>query len=412
MGEDVCPSNTSKSKNANPNGRRVRPPTDDQYRMAELYAGGMRCEEIADQFDCDLAKVYRTLRKLGVKMRPSAAVRRIPKKKHPRIVQYYEAGRSCREIAEKFGCSKENIRDILQKHDVKMRPAHSHGRYSEETCRKMADLYRQGHPRRHIAARFGCDPTTLNRALLIQGIELPPALPCHFITQADREMIVKLHHQGQSRSEIAAKIGCVPQTIGKILRKLGVLIRVRGPEAYSAEEQQRMADLYEIGIPPDEIAVGFDCCNGTVYGILRKLGVKIRSQGSASRLPRKKRGQILDAYKEGCSGAEIAARFECSLEAVAAVIELATRKSRVAQRLASLSNSNAVDDSGEDTESPVVETPPISLETLVRNFWTDQAGAVDILLLPPDQRLKITESVEQALLYAWNAFGKRWTATH
>ena len=84
------------------------------------------------------------------------------------------------------------------------------------------------------------------------------------------------------------------------------------------------------------------------------------------------------------------------------------RRSQITQRIPAIPNSNAVDDPIENTESPAPETPPqIPLETLVRNFWADKARAVDVLLLPPDLRLKITESVEEALAYAWNSLGKR-----
>ena len=72
-----------------------------------------------------------------------------------------------------------------------------------------------------------------------------------------------------------------------------------------------------------------------------------------------------------------------------------------------MSNSNTTDDSIATTESLTPETQPqIPLETLVRNFWADKTRAVDVLLLPPDLRLKITESVEQALTYALNALRK------
>ena len=408
MGEDVCPPNASKSKNANPSSRNIGLTPDDQHRMAELYADGQSCHKIADLFGCSSSNVSYSLRKLGVKMRPPANVSSFSKEKHRQIVQFYEAGQSCYDLAEQFGCSADNIRLILQKHDVKMRPRNSPAKFSEDISRRMADLYKQGHSRRSIAARFGCDPTTLNRVLNEQGMEIPPAPSRHFVTQAECEMIVKLYHQGLSHSEIATKIGCVPQTIGKILRKLNIPIRVQGPDAYSDEDQQKMADLYKIGISTVEIAVGFDCTNRTVLMILQKHGVKIRPLGFKGQVPPKKREKILTMYKEGFSGVEIAAKFECSLETVASVIELATRKSQIVQRISSMSNANAVDDPGEDTESPVVETPPsIPLESLVRDFWADKARAIDVLLLPPDIRLKIMESVEQALFYAWNTLGQR-----
>jgi len=456
MGGDVCLSN---AKNANPSGRGIVLTPDDLRRMVELYAEGLTCQKIADLFGCSNSTVSKTLRKLGVKMRPVASMGRIPKEKHPQIIQLYKAGQTCKEIAKEFGCLSTCIYKILRKHDVKMRPPNSPGKYSEDICRKMVDLYKQGHTSKSIVARFGCCtktlnrifdeydierrltlfqprytaqdhqrmasmyeqgkslleiaeeigcvPTTVNRILNEQGIETPPIPPRRFITQAEREMIVNLYQQGKSHSEIATKIGCVPQTIGKILRKLNIPIRVQGPDAYCADDQQKMADLYENGMSLGQIAVGFDCGTGTVIQILRKHGIKIRPLGFKSQVPPKKREKMLTLYKEGYSGDEIAAKFGCGLETVFSVIELATRKSQIVQRITTMPSSNAADKTIENNEPPLELPPQIPLDTLVRNFWADKARAVDALLLPPDLRLIITESVEQALAYAWKALGQR-----
>ena len=475
MGKNVRPSNASNPKNANPIGRRLGLTPDDQRRMAELYDGGNSCQEIADAFGCSAINAYDTLKKLGVKMRPRTPRGKIPKEKHPQIVQFYEAGQSCYDIAEKFGCSADVIHQILKNHDVKMRPTNTPGKFSEDICRKIVDLYKQGHAQKSIAARFGCGVRAVKRILdeyeverrtetstqfqsrftkedcdrivamheqgisqrqiakeigchrfsLTQlfrklGIEARPTPPRHTITPEDREMIVKLRSQGKSYTEIAAKIGCCRETVMTIMRQLNVPIRVQGADAYSAEDQQRMADLYEIGLSLDEIGIGFDCGRKTILSILRKHGLKVRPQGFVAQVTPKIRDQMLALYEAGYSGAEIASKFDRDLATVISVVDLATRKLQIAQRIESMSISNAVDDpigNGvenvienivENTESPAPETPPqISFETFVRNFWTDKARAVDVLLLPPDLRLRITENVKQALKYAWDAMGKR-----
>jgi len=330
----MSPKNSARSgkkpNDVHSGGRRVRPPSEEDRRMAELYAGGMSGEKIAGQFGCSPKKVYRALRKLGVIMRPGAAVRKTPEKKHRRIVQLYESGLSCRDIAKQFGYSAEGIRAILQKHDVEMRPAHAHGRFSEADCRKMAKLYKQGHSRTKIAARFDCDPATLNRVLRLQGVEIRPEPPRHVTTRKERERIVRLHHQGVSRSEIAAKIGCVQQTVSEILRKHGIRMRVHGSCVYSDEDQQRIAGLYQAGISMERIAADFDCKRSTVESVLRKRGVKIRPPGSQGLFTMKLRARILTLYKAGFSGTEIAAKFDCDLKMVASVVERATGKSRKA----------------------------------------------------------------------------------
>jgi len=71
MRGDVRPSNASKPKNPSPILRNIWLTSDDYHRMAELYADGLTCRQIADKFGCSLSKVSQTLRKLGVKMRHS-----------------------------------------------------------------------------------------------------------------------------------------------------------------------------------------------------------------------------------------------------------------------------------------------------------------------------------------------------
>jgi len=141
---------------------------------------------------------------------------------------------------------------------------------------------------------------------------------------------------------------------------------------------------------------------------LRKHGVKIRPPGLPVLFTLKLRDRIMTLYKAGFSGTEIAAKFDCDLETVASVIARATGTSRNVPHHATLPKSNAAAKPDDSPQAPASESrPPLSLETLLRNFWADKARAIDVLLLPPDIRLKIMESVEQALLYAWNTLGKR-----
>jgi transposase-like protein len=400
-----------------PKDHRVRFTPDAQRRIAELYVGGLTCQKIADMFGCASSRISIMLRKLGVKMRSQVPIIKIPKDKHPQIIELYEAGQSCKEIADDFGCKATCVYKILRKHDVKMRPKNSPGEYSKDIRQKMVDLYKQGHKLRSIAARFGCCVKTLasildeygierrmtqyqpryteqdhQRMIAMyeqgkslqeiadeigcarktifhifekQGIETPPIPPRRFITPKERELIVKLYHQGKSHSEIAPYIGCVPQTVGKILRKLKLPIRVQGPDAYSDEDQQKMVDLYGCGMSLGEIAVGYKCGSQTVISILRKHDVRIRPRGYKNPITPTKRGKMLALYESGFSGAEIAEKLNCDLAVVASVVDFATRKSRVIQRAETTPHPNTID----DTKLPDREAPPqIPFETLVRDF--------------------------------------------
>jgi predicted transcriptional regulator len=74
------------------------------------------------------------------------------------------------------------------------------------------------------------------------------------------------------------------------------------------------------------------------------------------------------------------------------------RKPEAIQRTETTPHPNTID----DIKLPDRESPPqIPFDTLVRDFWSDESRAVDVLMLPPGLCSVITENVEQALVYAW-----------
>jgi DNA invertase Pin-like site-specific DNA recombinase len=155
---------------------------------------------------------------------------RIPKENHPQIIQMYEAGQSCHEIAKEFGCSHNNIYCILQIHDVKMRPTSMPDEYSGEICQKMVDLYKQGHTQKSIATQFGCANTVVKRILDEHDIKCRPRY--HFQSQShyaepDHQRMVSMYEQGKSQREIAREIGCTHSTVNRVLKSQGIKIRSR-----------------------------------------------------------------------------------------------------------------------------------------------------------------------------------------
>ncbi len=473
-GRDVSPQNNGSSllkgeSSLKPNhtkvsGRRIGLTPDDQRRMAEMYVDGLSCQKIADAFGCSRRNVSQTLKKLSVKKRSGGTSYKIRENEHPRVIQMYESGQSSIEIAGEFGCTATCILHILRKHDVKRRPRNSPGKFSDEICRKMIDLYKEGYTQINIAARFGCcthtvkrifdeygverrpsppppppqpvyteqdqqrmvsmyengksqrkiakeigcSQCTITRIFKKLGVKVRPSPPRHKVTPEERQMIVRLREQGKSYSEIAAKIGCCREHVNRIMRQLKTPVRVQSPDAYSPEDHRRMVDAYESGISLEEISAGFGCGRKTVILVLRKHGVKIRPRGGVAQLPPKQQERIVAMYESGFSGAEIAEKFDCGLAAVASVIDIALRKSRIVERMTFLPDSkipgNFVMETKFATSKP---TSQISFEALVRNFWSDETRAVDVLLLPPEHRLMIIESVKQALSYASETLGRQ-----
>jgi DNA-directed RNA polymerase specialized sigma24 family protein len=375
-----------------------------------LYESGLSCKEIAKEFGCSSVGILKILQKHDVKRRPKSSRGKFSEEICQKMIDLYHQGHTQESIAARFGCSEKILKRIFDEHDVKRRPnqTQSQSRFTKQDHRRMVSMYQKGKSQREIAEEFGCRPFAMTRIFKKLGVERRPAPPHHQITQEDRELILKLRGQGRSYSEIAAKIGCCRETVGVILHRLNEPIRVQGPDAYSDEDQRRMVESYESGMSLDEIAVGFECGRQTVKSVMQKHGVKIRERGFVGQLTPKKRARILTMYEAGCSGAEIAKKFNCGLATVASVIGLATRKSEIVERITSLSPPKTPNKSAQNIESPAdVAAPKIPFETLVRNFWTNESRAVDVLLKPPEHRQLITENVAQALAYAYKTLGKQ-----
>lgn len=68
-----------------------------------------------------------------------------------RLLAEYRAGRSGRELAQKYGLARSTVIELLHKHGVAVR----HPRVTASEQAEMADLYHSGVRQVDIAARFG-----------------------------------------------------------------------------------------------------------------------------------------------------------------------------------------------------------------------------------------------------------------
>lgn len=93
----------------------------DNETLTKLYTQEkLTSEQIAKQYNTDKSAVVRLLNRIGVKLRPSGAKRKLPAD-NTVLDLYINDGLSCDQIAEKYRCSKAAVRSFLNRRRVKMR---------------------------------------------------------------------------------------------------------------------------------------------------------------------------------------------------------------------------------------------------------------------------------------------------
>lgn len=100
-------------------------------------------------------------------------------------------------------------------------------------------LRSQGLNNQEIAERVGCSAATINKYLPSQRKARVK------LTDKDYKDILELHNDGNSAKEIAETYGCVPGTIWRILRNIGVETKQRTTETEPEVQEEPKQDIPE-----------------------------------------------------------------------------------------------------------------------------------------------------------------------
>lgn len=101
-------------------------------RIIELYQSGMTQKRIGREMGIDENKIRRTLQAEKVKARePKEYLIMFNKEESKEIIELYKGGLNQNELAEKYGCSKKAIANVLKRNNiVKRTPSEAYRTYS------------------------------------------------------------------------------------------------------------------------------------------------------------------------------------------------------------------------------------------------------------------------------------------
>jgi AraC-like DNA-binding protein len=97
---------------------RGRYSTADRQQMCELYASGLRMEDIGNRFGCGVGNVRKILVAGGITRRERAHEKRFSAKQVENMAHRWLAGDTHLAIAQSYNTSKKKVSDLLRAHDA------------------------------------------------------------------------------------------------------------------------------------------------------------------------------------------------------------------------------------------------------------------------------------------------------
>ena len=300
---------------------RVDPNAERDAGIIEAYMEGAKYQEIADEFSMSYSSVYQVLRKAGVIGQGGATVRKeqaaaaaaeaasqraaLKEERNAKIIEAYLDGATYQELEERFGISRASVYQVLKR---------SGALEEKAAADKAADdvivgMYLGGAGYAEIEEKIGCSSTKVYKVVKDAG----------YIGLEDREQIARrassMASAGKSIDKIAEELEISPETARVAIdlfdakaqeqhRANAAVIREKEEKARAKEERDaQIIEAYKDGLTYAELEEKFSLNRTSIYQILKRSGaVGSERKSRASKCDPKVAGMYLGGagYDEIC----------------------------------------------------------------------------------------------------------------
>jgi len=146
------------------------------------------------------------------------------------VEMYFNQGFTYEQIGEKYGCTKERIRQLISPYrDNRYMPTDAHfKRKYKSVANKISKLIDEGYHLKKICISTGIAIRTICRILGVFDLPKPKLKKYtrpNMCSDTKRRQVILLYLKGTSSEEIAEKIGISSPTMYKIIKESGVQMR-------------------------------------------------------------------------------------------------------------------------------------------------------------------------------------------
>lgn len=275
--------------------------------VVRLYNEGYTIKKVGEKLNLSHNTVEKVLNENEIKRRPSSYYKK--KKTEEKydidnITRQYNSGMSATSISKALHINRETITKILRRNNIGIRPNGSYARsgFTREQISLVVKLYKDGLSAGKIQETTGISDSSIYRILNQMNIErrsvndykhpnifdkYPPSL----IQEA-----IDLYVSGNTLSEVRHKTSIPEGTLRRLLRNNNIPIRKRSNyghqtvnDIYDRKRINKVIKLYKSGLPAREVSKIVDIPMNTIFLILHRNNVRVRTVGDYSGSSRKKK---------------------------------------------------------------------------------------------------------------------------
>ena len=185
-------------------------PRPDPAWLAEQYGAGRTQDDLAAELGVSRSTVRAWRHAAGIPTRPGGRPSRMPLEELEELVA---AGATAYEIAERYGLHEVTVRQVCERHGLKLRPMRPH--LDEETAQAICAAYAEGLSYAELAKRFGVSRYWI--AWLARKGRLTPR-PRYVVTAPVEEILAR-YDAGETAPRIAEALGVKEPTVRFWIRK-------------------------------------------------------------------------------------------------------------------------------------------------------------------------------------------------
>lgn len=195
---------------------------DNKYdEIKELYLSGFSSNKIATLYKVDKASIVKILRQLGVKIRSNKL--NINKQELLELIEDYKSGYSFRELAKRYDCAPQSIKELFIRKGVDVRVKYSI-LDDIDSQKKLIDDYLDNVKVNDIQKKYHCSYSILLKVLSINGISKGKK---HFKLSTSQSLeVIRLYTSGTSVQNIARQFNVDKCTIYSLLRRYNISLTV------------------------------------------------------------------------------------------------------------------------------------------------------------------------------------------
>ena len=270
-----------------------------EEEVCRRYLEGETYAELAEAFDVGAGTIGRIFKRNGVKTRSiKEAKDGLTDKQEKEICRRYKAGENTYELAEAFGVGGSTIGRIFKRNKVKARSNSEaqklyyeenevHNKTDKKTEQEICRRYKAGEGSGELAEAFGVSTVCICRIIKRNGIEARSNKEAHGgLTDEQEQEVCRRYKAGENSVELGRAFGVSTVCICRILKRNKVKTRSNkiAQGGLTDEQEKEVCRRYKAGESPTELGEAFGVANPTIFGVLKRNGVKTRSISEAKKL--------------------------------------------------------------------------------------------------------------------------------